>query len=322
MDARSWLRRFRKKLRPARPTILMYHRVAHLERDPWGLAVSPENFRDQLRLLSRERDILPLEDFVARLRENRLPRRAVAITFDDGYRDNLVNAAPLLAKFDAPATLFLATGPMREQRGYWWDLLEAMVLDSPAVEGKVRVGAEEVAFRLGPQGGAGPRPKWRAWHPPRSDREALYYQLWSLIRPRPPGEVADIMAELATLFPHWEAPEQGPMGSAEVGTLLASSPFTLGCHTVDHPDLPAIHPDLARAQLVDNKAEVEALANRPVTCFAYPYGRHDEKVVALARDVGFAHACTTTAGPMRGANPLALPRATAMDRASIGWLAS
>ena len=84
--------------------------VAELDVDPWGLAVSPANFSDQLAWLRTHRTIMSLAEFVARLERGDLPLNAVALTFDDGYADNLLNALPALAKQGASATLFLATG--------------------------------------------------------------------------------------------------------------------------------------------------------------------------------------------------------------------
>lgn len=321
MRLRNWLAARRPRRRRARPAILMYHRVAALARDPWGLAVSPENFAEQLALLRRHRTVMPLEDLLRMEREGCLPPRAIAITFDDGYRDNLTNAAPALAAAGMPATLFLATGPMRRQRGYWWDVLESMVLDAGPVRGSVRIGATDVAIVLGPSEAAdGIVGGWRAWHPPRAAREALYIRLWSTLRPLPPGGVEETMAALETVLPARLRAADRPMNEHEVRQLLGGSPFALACHTVDHPDLSAVSPRIAREQLAAGKTEVEAIAGRAVTGFAYPYGRFDAAVERLVADAGFAYACTTASGEIAGSGPLSLPRLTAQNRPMIDWL--
>lgn len=318
MSIRSGLRRHRP--RRSQPAIIMYHRIDVPRRDPWNLSVTPENFRTQLRLLRRGRQLLPLDEFARLLGEDKLPRRAVAITFDDGYRDNLINGAPALAEFDAPATFFLATGPMRQQRGYWWDELAAMVLDAPALQGQVRIGWEDVPIRLGAPEPDDRSATWRAARPPRTSRESLYFRLWSLIRPLPPEEAERAMTELRAVFPAVADERDAPMTHSEVCALLSSAPVSLACHTVDHPDLPRIAPEIARAQILRNKAEVEALTGRTVDGFAYPYGRYNEDVVALVEEAGFTHACTSTNTPLSRCNPLTLPRITAKDRPSIDWL--
>ena len=108
----------------------MYHRIAHPPVDPWGLAVQPDHFEQHLTVLRRSRQTFPMSQFVQRLERHTLPRNAVAVTFDDGYVDNLRAAKPRLAAGDVPATLFVTTGPVGQRTEYWWD--EAGARHSPA----------------------------------------------------------------------------------------------------------------------------------------------------------------------------------------------
>ncbi len=93
--------------------ILEYHGVCPdaLAREPWMPAyfVSASRFREQMRFLRRRLRPLPLEEAVRRLREGTLPPGAVAVTFDDGYANNLHEALPILAEHSIPATIYLAT---------------------------------------------------------------------------------------------------------------------------------------------------------------------------------------------------------------------
>jgi hypothetical protein len=93
-----------------KPLILMYHRIAEEPNDPWALAVAPARFEEQLLVLRRTRHLLPLMDFIRHLKAGSLPAHSAAVTFDDGYADNLSIAAPILRKHHLPATLFIATG--------------------------------------------------------------------------------------------------------------------------------------------------------------------------------------------------------------------
>jgi peptidoglycan/xylan/chitin deacetylase (PgdA/CDA1 family) len=88
--------------------------------------------------LARRFRILPLAELVASLREGRpIPPRAMAITFDDGYRDNLTEAAPIMHALGIPATLFFATGPQEREEPFWWDTLE-LVGRSPEFRAAVK----------------------------------------------------------------------------------------------------------------------------------------------------------------------------------------
>src|SRR5262245_13457331 len=114
--------------RETRGLILMYHRVAELPLDPWGLAVSPGHFAEHLQVLHKHGQPLALSRAVARLQEHRLRRGTLVVTFDDGYSDNLYLARPLLERYDVPATVFLVTGYIGGDREFWWDELENILL--------------------------------------------------------------------------------------------------------------------------------------------------------------------------------------------------
>lgn len=105
-----------------RAIILTYHRVASLSYDPNELAVTPKHFEEQMRALRDHYNPVSTDALVAMLRDGRIVDRAVAITFDDGYADNL-DAAAVLGSLGIPATFFVATGPMGGHE-YWWDDLE------------------------------------------------------------------------------------------------------------------------------------------------------------------------------------------------------
>lgn len=80
--------------------------------------------RRQLRMLRRLANVVPLGMALERLEVgDRLPQRTVAITFDDGYRDNLRHAAPLLRDLRLPATFFLVPGLLSGSVRAWWEVL-------------------------------------------------------------------------------------------------------------------------------------------------------------------------------------------------------
>ena len=111
-----------------RGLILMYHRVAEVDSDPWGLCVSPRHFSEQLEVLTEYGTPLGLSRFIQALNRGRLPPRPIVVTFDDGYIDNLSHATPLLERYEVPATIFLVSGAMGRRREFWWDELERVLL--------------------------------------------------------------------------------------------------------------------------------------------------------------------------------------------------
>lgn len=124
------------------PLILLYHRICHLENDPWGIGVSPEHFGEQLEVLRRHHRVIPLAELLRSLDSGGVPRGAVVLTFDDGYSDNLHNAKPLLERFDAPATLFVTSGVVGAGREFWWDELERLLLGPPSLPSPLEIEIE------------------------------------------------------------------------------------------------------------------------------------------------------------------------------------
>jgi peptidoglycan/xylan/chitin deacetylase (PgdA/CDA1 family) len=100
----------------------MYHRVAIQERDPWALCVQPKNFEAHLQQVAH------LAVGLDQVLQTLPPRRFVLLTFDDGYRDNLECALPLLEIYQVPALVFVTTG---SGSNFWWEHLAAQNLDVP-----------------------------------------------------------------------------------------------------------------------------------------------------------------------------------------------
>lgn len=108
--------------------VLMYHRIDNLtdkeKRSPLArdLTVSPDDFEAQIKLLvENDFTILTVADVqAAMLNKTELPERAVAITMDDGYRDNFEQAFPILKKYKVPATIFLVGNTVEGPRHLSW----------------------------------------------------------------------------------------------------------------------------------------------------------------------------------------------------------
>ena len=166
---RPWRRRSR-----AHALILLYHRVDHARSDPWKLCVSPGNFRGHLEVLGRHCEFLPLTELPGRLAAGRPARRTpVAITFDDGYVDNLRHALPALKDAGAPATVFLATDWIGRAGRFWWDRLAATVLESsrPPAAVNLEIGTATFSWHAG-----------RLDFPGHRQRARLHRALWQFCR--------------------------------------------------------------------------------------------------------------------------------------------
>lgn len=119
-----------KKLFGNRAVVLMYHRVGDVPKDPWELAVNVENFEQQLQVLQKDFNVITVKELVRQLNVGKLEKGQVCITFDDGYRDNLLNAIPLLKKYRLPATFFIPTGFTGSEKMFWWDAVYEILGDN------------------------------------------------------------------------------------------------------------------------------------------------------------------------------------------------
>ena len=121
------VKKISKKLVASKGLVLMYHRISNNYPDPWNLNVSEENFRSHLNLFNKHYNVLPLIEFDKLRRVGKLPQRALTITFDDGYADNVSLAAPLMLEAEIPAMFYICTGTLGEASGMWWDILAEVV---------------------------------------------------------------------------------------------------------------------------------------------------------------------------------------------------
>ena len=251
-------RRWRRPSAPSEPVILCYHRVATPEHDPLGLCVSPANFADQLAALQRTRTIVPLTVIA----EGRAPANAVAITFDDGYVDNLRAALPALETAQAPATVFIATGHTASGAAFWWDELVEL-FSEPGGSGRLTV-------RCSGQD--------RAWQPrSTATRDAARAHLHAWLQPVDPSDISEALRAIRIWAGHdadAAAPgnDSRPMTAAELRELTGSGLVTLGAHTRSHISLRFADDARLADELAGAATDLTAISGVAPTVLAYPFG--------------------------------------------------
>jgi peptidoglycan/xylan/chitin deacetylase (PgdA/CDA1 family) len=262
------LRRRREKRGQA--VILMYHSIARGRPDPWDLCVDPDRFAEQLQLLRDRFRVVSLSELSEALAVRRPMSRAVVISFDDGYRDNLLTAKPLLEREGLPATVFVTTGYLGAGRDFWWEELEAFCASS----------------------GQASRKLWEKLQPlTHEERAERLDELWESIDAPPPEPSL-------------------PLSVAELERLADSTLIEIGAHTVTHPHLSSLSVDRQREEIQVSKGSLAEITGRPVEAFSYPHGDFSDLTVDVVRSAGFKTACTTHSGPVaqRRSEPLVLPR--------------
>jgi peptidoglycan/xylan/chitin deacetylase (PgdA/CDA1 family) len=314
---RHILRRTRGWVRP-RGLILMYHRVAEVELDPWSLSVTPQRFDEHLQVLREHRHLLGLSQLVDVQRRGRIPRGAVAITFDDGHADNLHTAKPLLQRHGVPATVFVAAGQVDSQREFWWDELERIMLRPGRLPDMLELQIDNTTRRwdVGTASNYGEADyrrdrTLRAWEAEPGSRMALYYSVWSVLRTLPYGARTQALDALLT----WAGAPLAPRAANravtrdELHALMEGGLVGIGAHTMTHPSLPAHPLAVQKEEIRGSKVLLEHMLGREITSFAFPFGDFTLDTIALVREAGFTVACTTRAGSVGvGGDTLQLPR--------------
>jgi peptidoglycan/xylan/chitin deacetylase (PgdA/CDA1 family) len=312
LGIRGRLRSVVLRVMPARPKplILMYHRIADSPVDNWGLAVSPAHFDEHLHVLRRTRYPLPLKDFVRDLIAGTLRSDAIALTFDDGYVDNLIAGKPRLAAADVPANVFLATGYLDRPIEFWWDELTQLVLMANSPRNfELIVRGKSMHFELST--GSPVRDRGTSRTGVSKGHGAVLTAIWQAIRLLGEEERELIMMDLRSMFSVQREHTSGcrAMTRDEVRRLVSDGLVTIGAHTVTHPVMPKLTPTARDREISESKFTCEELVGTSPVGFAYPYGDFCVNDQSAVKAAGFAFACSTQHGATAGTYDLfALPR--------------
>lgn len=261
-------------------SIFTYHRVND-HRDPFFPALPTEVFERQMEYIARHYVVHPVEDLVERMARGRVPRNAVAITFDDGYRDNLTHAAPILARYRLPATVFLATGFIATGEVPWYDRLATALKLSSRTHLALPSG-EDLPLRS------------------EAARVAALSRSQAYFKSRPEAVFRDELEVcLDRLGGGDRATAKNAMLSWDDVHALRGLGFRIGAHTVSHPILSRLSLERARAEIADSQEAIRAACGVTARAFAYPNGGADDytpAIVDLVREAGFTCAVTTRFG--------------------------
>lgn len=262
----------------ARLSIFIWHRVLPVQDPMFPGELHADRFTKTLDWLARWFNVLPLDQAVRQLVEGSLPARAAAITFDDGYADNLTVAAPILRAAGLPATFFIASGYLDGGR-MWNDGLIEAVRRSPLTELNT---AQWGRFSLdGPDA-----------------RGSAALRLIDQIKYLEPAERDAAVTEVARAA-HTTLPTDLMLSSAQLAELHAQG-FAVGAHTVSHPILARIPGHRALDEIREGRKALERIIDAPVSLFAYPNGKPGQDYlpehVEMIRAEGFEAAMSTAWG--------------------------
>ena len=263
-------------VRPARPDQFQPNRM---------LEITPRFLSSVVELLRRSGvDVISLDEMYRRLTEGDIKRRFVCLTFDDGYRDTLKYAYPILKKAEMPFAVYVATSFPDRLGELWWLALEAVI-------------ARQARIRLALDGDT------RTFDcATLEEKRALYEEIYWWLRQRPSDdEVHELVGNLAARYAVNLAAfcKDLCMDWRELSQLAADPLVTIGAHTVNHPMLAKLPEKAARSEMDLGRSVIEAALGKRPEHLAYPYGdptAAGRREFALAAALGFKTAVTTRPG--------------------------
>jgi peptidoglycan/xylan/chitin deacetylase (PgdA/CDA1 family) len=263
-------------VRPPRPDRFQPNRL---------LEITPRFLSRVVDYLRRaDLDLISLDEMQRRLTEGDFARRFVCLTFDDGYRDTLTQAYPILKAAGVPFAVYVATSFPDRLGELWWLALEAVIARNDRVA--LQIDGRNRSFEC--RGG--------------EDKRALYEELYWWLRSRPTEtEMRAIVRNLAAWY-HVDIAafcKDLCMGWDELAALASDPLVTIGAHTVSHPMLAKLPADAARSEMDMSRSVIEAaLMTRPQH-LAYPIGDPTSagpREFEIATELGFKTAVTTRPG--------------------------
>ena len=254
---------------PRLPVGLLYHGIP--DRD--DAFVDGSSLEKQLLFLKKHFEIVGLSGSVSEARRSAKPR--IALTFDDGYRNNAVVAAPVLRRHRVPATFFVCNRHTQSDSYLWFSYLRA--LEKHFVGNGFQCHGEFIDMS-----------RSRRQESCRRLREHLLS-----LRPHPSAMYLEIENHLPLIGDFVERQElemrYAGLSEEQIADLAADSLFSVQAHTVDHPFLTLCSREEAEAQLRKNKTWLEGITGNECSVLAYPSGDYDAETVNLCRSLGFKH---------------------------------
>jgi peptidoglycan/xylan/chitin deacetylase (PgdA/CDA1 family) len=283
-----------------------------------GNLVTAETFRRQLRSLKANYDVVSPEDVLAwREGDRELPHRAVLLTCDDGLLNCLTDMLPVLRE-EGMRCLFFLTGSSagHVRTTLWYEDLFVMFLRARAGQFDIAAGETVLRVELGS----------------REQRRTAWWDLvkkLSRVRSETRSEFLGIARERFGLARHPDAAAETTVSWRRFGLLtasevcqLAAAGMTIGAHTVSHPMLSQAPPELAYAEIEESRIRLEAVVQKNIWAFAYPFGNPESvtpQVLEMPRKAAFAAAFLNCDGGLGTDLPAyALPRVHVTAQMGLG----
>jgi peptidoglycan/xylan/chitin deacetylase (PgdA/CDA1 family) len=259
-------------------SVLEYHGVTtSVDAALNGRHMDAVQFEKHLKYFRRNFDIVPLKEIYRYRQEGIRPKRkTIALTFDDGYRNNYNSVFPLLVKYNIPATFFIITASFNEDNFVVWpDIFDIVYRYSPlsqVVLGEyefIRNGGAFYSNKLGMS--------LFDWVKRLGDeRESILNDFKKTV------DFTTLLQQVPT--EHWQL-----MGKKQIIEVFQSGLVEIGSHTHLHYNLGNIPLKMAQEELAISKAKLEDIIKSKVNTICYPDGSYNKEIKSLSGECGYTN---------------------------------
>lgn len=262
--------------------ILMLHRVtsngATLQKNK-ALEITPNQFENLiLSYKQRNYQFVSLDEFINIKRTTSFfkNQKYVTITFDDGYKDNLVEALPICQKYSVPFTIYVSTSMLTRTAFLWWYVLEEILMSNT----EIKLGNEICVIKS------------------LDEKNAMFDKIHAILSQRDTNECKQWFDKMGF---EWNEINQRLnnqlcLSKDDLIFLGKEKLCTIGSHTVSHARLTKLSPNLCAIELIESRKYLEQLIQKTVLHFSYPYGDMNGSVVAVVHECEYKSAVTVRNG--------------------------
>jgi peptidoglycan/xylan/chitin deacetylase (PgdA/CDA1 family) len=259
------------------PSIINYHRIGD-DSDIFLDKLDTQTFERQLQYIEERFEIIPLGELAQLLKIGAQGKNYAVITFDDGYKDNYIQALPILRRYGIKATFLLITDVLDRESMLWVDEVRHMIHYSD--EGEIWWNEEQFSL-------ASP-----------VEKEKAVNHIVSSLKSSDTGNGMNELREscgceapqdlIESLYMSWDDVEE-----------LSEEGHLIGSHTLSHPDLTQLSWKEARREVIESKKRLEKELEVEVDVFAYPFGASNEETERLIESSGYLCGLGTEPGLVR-----------------------
>ena len=273
--------------------ILSYHRIVdnknQINSEINSISVTTETFEGQIKLLKKKFNIVSIDEILKI--DNRFENN-LAITFDDGYKDNLTHAVPILEKYNVPATIYITTRFLENKLDMWWYEIEKIIwqkdkLDFYFLDKKYYFDIKE-----------------------ENNKKNCYKKLSLLFKSLSYLDQNKLLEQITKTKERIQFRDK-ILNKSDLIQLDQKKNITIGSHTHTHANLAILNDYECKKELLLSKQILENILNKKIAHFAFPYGSKKDagfREANLVRDAGYQSAVTTQSGGKINSNLYLIPR--------------